>query len=81
MAQGQNFKLDGGILIALEAVRKAGGILGELIPRMVWNAIALSCVEVADFIELCEFRSKKYEAENGFEIRCLWFPARIATQV
>lgn len=44
--------------------------MGELIPRMVWSAVALRCVEVTDFIGLYKIDSKKYKAENGLEIRC-----------
>lgn len=50
-------------------VENHGGILGELIPRMMWSAAALRCVEVFDFIDFYKIDSKKYEVENGFEIR------------
>ena len=36
---------------------------------MVWNAVALPCVEVADFIGFCDFLVNLIEAKNGFEIR------------
>lgn len=45
-------------------------ILGELILRMVWSAVALRCVKAPDFIGFYKIYSKKYEAKNGLEIRC-----------
>lgn len=35
--------------------------MGELIPRMVWNSAASSCVEVVDFIGFYDFIVKVIE--------------------
>jgi hypothetical protein len=70
MAGSALFKGESVNLMALQAVRKAGGILGESIPPMMWNAVVLCCVEVPNFIGFYKISSKKYEGENGFEIRC-----------
>lgn len=47
-----------------------GGILGELIPRMVWNAAMSWCGEVIEFSGFYLDIPNKHQAENGFEIRC-----------
>lgn len=51
-------------------VKEHGGILGELIPRMVWKAVASPCVESTDFVEFYDFLVNLFEGKNGFEIRC-----------
>lgn len=51
-------------------VKEHGGISGELIPRMVWNAVPSPCVESTDFIEFYDFLVNLFDEKNGFEMRC-----------
>lgn len=64
------FKTVSDDLMALGFAYNGGGILGELVPRMMWNCVVLRCIEAADFIDFYCFWLEKFMTKNGFEIRC-----------